>query len=159
MKDMKLFKEKENMTCKELYAVLEGAEPMECSVHEQQKFKVGLIALNKINDVVDKVLLFNEPTNIPKDSFLMTTQELSESLKDRESDLIEDGYVYLTAREMIKVKDILEKIISIDSEEEEHEVTEKSPLGDSWYCPACGEYVEEDMNFCPHCRVRLSWSN
>ena len=28
-----------------------------------------------------------------------------------------------------------------------------------YYCSNCGDYVEEDNEFCPHCRVELDWEN
>lgn len=37
------------------------------------------------------------------------------------------------------------------------EVTEKAPYYESYYCPACGDYVEPNSNYCPNCAARMGW--
>lgn len=150
------------MTCKELYEVLEKEELMEYNPDDEYlKVKISLDALNKIREVLDKVIEFNEPSNIPEDDYLMTTEDIINSLKGRENDIIDNSYVWITTRELFKVRHVLKHIISIDTVEIEHEVTEKSPynnLDDSWYCPVCGDLVVIESNYCPHCRSILRWS-
>lgn len=50
-----------------------------------------------------------------------------------------------------EIKEILER------EDTVIDVTEKAPYYESYYCPACGDYVEPDSKYCPACGSRMGW--
>lgn len=45
----------------------------------------------------------------------------------------------------------------ISREETTVEVTKHSPYYEFYYCPVCGEHIEEWIRYCPYCATVLGW--
>lgn len=56
-----------------------------------------------------------------------------------------------------KYKFLLNVSELVEREETVVEVKEKAPYYDSYYCPVCGDYVEPNNRYCPHCGSVMGW--
>lgn len=72
-------------------------------------------------------------------------------LAERFNSLIKTDLTEEDVQDVEKIKEL------IDREEKVVEVTEKAPYYGSYYCPACGDYVEPNSRYCPNCGVRTGW--